>query len=220
MARIPRLVVPGCPHHVTQRGNRKLKTFFCEEDYLEYLDLVKEARAKAAVEVWAYCVMPNHVHFVVVPADAEGLCKFMQHSHRRYARRVNAREKWQGHLWQERFHSVVMDERHLFAAVRYIELNPRTAGLCRAPEDWIWSSAGAHLSGEDDELVTVRPMLDRAPDWADYLAMPNDVPAILGLHQNAKSGRPVGDDEFIKRLQRLTGRDLRKKRPGPPRRSP
>ena len=215
MARMPRLVVPGYPHHVTQRGNRKLQTFFSENDFRAYVNLIAEMKERSRVEIWAYCLMPNHVHLVAVPSHEDGLAEMMQHSHRRYARRVNKRENWQGHLWQERFHSILMDERHLFAAVRYIELNPVAAGLCNAATDWPWSSVHAHVRREDDKIVTVQPMLKRVPHWSDYLAWQEDSEAIKNLRANVKSGRPVGDDRFINRLEELTGRKLRKSKPGP-----
>lgn len=217
MARKPRLIVPGCPHHLTQRGNRKLQTFFDDRDYRAFVDLLVETKARANVEVWAYCLMPNHVHLVAVPSEERDIPQLMQHSFRRYALRVNKRENWQGHLWQERYYSVAMDERHLQAAVRYVELNPVEASLCGAPWDWRWSSAGAHLRGEDDPLVTVGPLLERFPDWQRYLSDTADTDAIADLEANAKSGYPVGDESFIDHLEKVTGRTIRKKKPGPAR---
>ena len=110
MARMPRLVVPGLPHHVTQRGNRRMKTFFCDEDYLAYLGLLTEFRSVAGVKIWAYCLMPNHVHLVIAPETKDSLAVLFRHVHRRYSRRINFRERWTGHLWQERFHSNLSSE--------------------------------------------------------------------------------------------------------------
>ena len=125
MPRIPRLVVPGYPNHVTQRGNRRQKTFFNTQDYLAYLEFITAAKPKAGCEIWAYCLMPNHVHFVLVPQHRDSLALLFKDAHRRYTRRINFRENWRGHLWQERFHSFVMDEHHLNATVKYVELNIR-----------------------------------------------------------------------------------------------
>lgn len=219
MARMPRLVVPGYPHHVTQRGNRKLPTFFCDEDYRVYIEMAADMKERSGVELWAYCLMPNHVHYVVVPLDVTGLSTFMQHLHRRYARRINRREDWQGHLWQERFYSVPMDEHHLMAAVRYIERNPVDAMLCGKASDWRWSSVHAHLRGEDDTLVTVQPMLERVSDWPGYLAGESDADALKNLRDNARCGRPAGNATFVDELEAVTGRRIRKKKPGPPRRT-
>ena len=104
MARMKRVVVPGYPHHITQRGNRRQKTFFCTGDYQYYLGLMAEATRAAGTEVWAYCLIPNHVHRVMVPAAEDGLRASLGEAHRRYTRYINFREGWRGHLWQERFH--------------------------------------------------------------------------------------------------------------------
>ncbi len=103
MARMPRVVVSGYPHHVTQRGNRRQKTFFCEEDYLYYLDLMSEYTRQSNTEVWAYCLMPNHIHLVMVPSYENGLRASLGEAHRRYTRYVNFKKAWRGHLWQELF---------------------------------------------------------------------------------------------------------------------
>jgi putative transposase len=124
MARIARVIATGYPHHVTQRGNRRQRTFFNDEDYAVYLELLSEWTRKHDVEVWAYCLMPNHVHLIVVPGTQDGLARAIGEAHRRYTRRINFREGWKGHLWQERFSSFPMDENHLLTAVRYVEMNP------------------------------------------------------------------------------------------------
>ena len=215
MARMPRLVVPGYPHHVTQRGNRRLKTFFCSDDYQAYIDLLSSLKHEIGVQIWAYCLMPNHVHLVVVPEAENGLACLFRQVHRQYTRRINFRENWKGHLWQERFHSFVMDERHLLAAVRYVELNPVRAKLCSRPEQWRWSSARAHLDGSDDQLVTVEPMLRRIDNWPAYLADSPDDLDDHAIRRHSRTGRPGGSDEFVGRLETLTGRSLKRRKPGP-----
>jgi len=215
MARIARLVIPGYPHHVTQRGNRRHPTFFCEEDYRVYIQLVATAKAAVGAEIWAYCLMPNHVHLVVVPAKETSLAELFRDAHRRYTRKINFREDWRGHLWQERFHSFVMDERHLLAAIRYIELNPVRAKLCDQAGDWEWSSARAHLTAEDDALVTVEPMLQIIGDWESYLACTEAQETIETLRKRSRTGRPAGCPDFIRRMELLTGRSLLKQKSGP-----
>lgn len=215
MARIPRVEVVGCPHHVTQRGNRRLQTFYSDADYLWYLKLLAEAKEKARVDIWAYCFMPNHVHLVVVPSKVGGLARLMQHPHRRYAWRVNKRMSWQGHLWQSRFYSCPMDEEHLFAAVRYVEMNPVRAKLCEDPREWRWSSVHAHLSGQDDDLVDVTPMLERIQDWKDYLNQSSTNSLVESIRSCSTSGRPAGSDRFVGEVETLTGMRLRKCKPGP-----
>ena len=210
-----RVVAPGFPHHVTQRGNRRMQTFFVEEDYRRYGALMAEWCTRLNVAVWAYCFMPNHVHLVLAPESAEGLHRAVSEVHRRYTRDVNFREGWRGHLWQGRFASYVMDERHLLAAVRYIELNPVRAGLVEHPEQYPWSSARAHVRGRDDALVRVAPMLDLAGDWASYLALDPDDSECTSLRRHERTGRPFGAPDFVERLENQLGRFLRKRKPGP-----
>lgn len=121
------------PHHVSQRGNRRQEPFFRDDDYQAYPDLMAESCGQHKVEVWGYCLMPNHVHLIVVPKSEDGLRWAIGKAHRRYTRRVDYREKWRGHLWQGRFASFVLDEPYLLAAARCVELNPARAKLVTAP---------------------------------------------------------------------------------------
>lgn len=218
MARMPRLVVPGYPHHVTQRGARRMKTFFSADDYHYYLELLSQFKNDAGVSIWAYCLMPNHVHLVAIPEQRDSLSNLFLRVHRKYTRYINFRENWKGHLWQERFHSFVMDEDYLLSTVRYVELNPVEAKLCESAEQWPWSSAGAHLVACDNHVVTVRPMLERINNWRNYLAAGDDEERITSIRQLSSSGRPAGGDQFIEKLETMTGRKLKKKRPGRKRR--
>ena len=215
MARVARVVVPGYPHHVTQRGSRKQKTFFSADDYHHYRWLLGTRRRDSGLQIWAWCLMPNHVHLVVVPDHEKSLARFCADVHRRYAYRTNTREGWRGHLWQERFRSFVMDEEHLLAAVRYVELNPVRAGLCETPTQWPWSSVHAHLAGRSDDVVSVEPMLQRISDWHAYLAAGLPEPLTETLRRHTRTGRPAGDAAFLSRMEKLTGRRLRKGKPGP-----
>ncbi len=135
-------------------------------------------------------------------------------AHRRYTRYVNFREGWRGHLWQERFHSFAMDENYLLSTVRYVERNPVVAGLCDHPEEWEWSSARAHLIGEDDKLVHVKPMLDRIDDWEKYLSHTDIGTSTNMIKRHTRTGRPLGSVEFIHKLEAITGIDLSLKVPG------
>ena len=220
MARTARVVAPGVPHHLTQRGNRRQPTFFCEEDYQAYLDLMAEWCARRGVRVWAYCLMPNHVHLIAVPASEESLRRGIGEAHRRYTRRINFREGWRGHLWQERFASYPMDGRYLAAAARYVELNPVRAGLAARPEEYCWSSARAHLTGADDVLVQVKALLDEFGDWREFLAGGlGEVDAAM-LRRHERTGRPLGGPRFVARLECQLARVLRRQKPGPkPRKS-
>jgi putative transposase len=216
MARLARLVVPGVPHHVTQRGNRRERTFFEDGDYRFYLDLLAEESAKAGVEVWAYCLMPNHVHVVMTPSGADGLRRAFADLHRRYTRRINLRHQWTGHLWQGRFGSVAMDEAHLLAAVRYVTLNPVRARLVERAEDWPWSSVHAHLAGRDDRVVKSAPVLNLVGDFRAFLDQAFDAAAAYGsLRRSETTGRPLGDKAWIESLERQSGRTLTAGKPGP-----
>ncbi len=214
MARMARVVVPFYPHHVTQRGNRRQRTFFGDDDYVTYLELMSEFCRKAGTRVWAYCLMPNHVHLVMVPSRVDGLRAALGEAHRRYTRAVNSREKWRGHLWQERFHSFPMDEAYLLATVRYVERNPVAARLCRHAEDWPWSSAAAHLRARDDGLVEVRPMLSRVDDWTTYLSNGGDDGIGVHISTNSRTGRPLGNARFVHTIERITSRVLACRPPG------
>lgn len=215
MARLARIVVPGVPHHVTQRGNRRQRTFFCDEDYVAYKALVAEHLAAAGVECWAYCLMPNHVHLVLVPADEDGLRAGLAEAHRRYTRHINLRENWRGFLWQGRFASFPMNEAHLLACARYVESNPVRAGLVRTPRHWRWSSARAHLEGADDGLVRVAPLLQRVGDWKAFLAGRVEDDALERFRAHERTGRALGSAAFVTGLERQLKRTLRKRKPGP-----
>ncbi len=214
MARLARMVVAGLPHHVTQRGNRREPIFFEDGDQDIYRDLLAEQTRKAGVGVWAYCLMPNHVHLILSPARADGLGLAVGETHRRYTNFINARGRWTGHLFQSRFASVAMDDLHLLAAVSYVSLNPVRAGLTQYAADWAWSSVRAHLAGKDDGLVTVRPVLDRVSCFSDLLLEDRD-DAFAALRRAEGTGRPVGTAEFVTGLERVLGRRIARRAPGP-----
>jgi putative transposase len=214
MPRIARVVVPGYPHHVTQRGNRRLRTFFCEEDYQAYIDLMREWCSRCAVEVWAYCLMPNHVHLIAVPGTGTALRCAIGEAHRRYTRRVNFRQRWRGHLWQGRFASFVLDDYYLLAATRYVEMNPVRAGLVDRPEAYRWSSAAAHLTARNDGLAKVAPLLEIVGNWKQFLSEPTREQDGPRLQRHERTGRPLGVPEFVAKLEGIVQRPLSPKPPG------
>jgi putative transposase len=215
MARIARIVIPGTPHHVTQRGNRRAPVFFEDGDYLHYMALLAEAARKSGTEVWAYCLMPNHVHLILVPSHEDGLRATLGDAHRRYTRFINARNKWTGHLWQGRFGSVAMDENHLAHGVRYVSLNPVRAKLVKRARDWRWSSVRAHLKGKDDELVSIAPVLERYPDFAALLKGGEDEVASEVLRKAETIGRPIGETAWLEKIEHALGRKVRPEKRGP-----
>jgi putative transposase len=218
MARLPRVVLPGIPHHVTQRGNGRQQTFFEEGDYALYLDLLADAAERARAEVWSYCLMPNHVHIILVPSDEYGLSGTFGDLHRRYTGYVNARRRTTGHLWQGRFGSVAMDEPHLVTALRYVALNPVRARLVKQAEDWRWSSTRALIRGEDDHVVKIAPALERVGDFAAFLGEEFDEELSYAALRRAESvGRPIGSAEWLEDMEERTGRKLAPQKRGPKR---
>lgn len=216
MARLPRMVLPGIPHHVTQRGNRRERTFFEEGDYALYLDLLAEASERHGVEIWSYCLMPNHVHIIAVPRDADALSRTFRHVHRHYTGYVNARLRVTGHLWQGRFSSVAMDEAHLCAALRYVALNPVRAGLVDRAEEWRWSSVRAHFSGIDDHVVRTAPARERVGDFRAFLGEDFDEALTYAALRKAETlGRPIGSIEWLQDMAARTGLGLRPGKRGP-----
>ena len=199
MSRIARAIAPGIPHHVTQRGNRRQQTFFSDEDYQAYLELMSDWCGKYHVEVWAYCLMPNHIHLILVPETKDGLNLAVGEAHRRYTRRINFREGWCGHFWQGRFASFILDEAYLLACTKNIELNPVRAGLVKKPQDWLWSSAKAHISGKNDILVKIKPLQNMlATPWEKFLA--NDIrdQEIELFRKHERAGRPSEMTRLLK----------------------
>jgi putative transposase len=214
MTRLARIVVPGLPHHVTQRGNRREPVFLEDGDQLRYLAFLAEGLRKSGTSVWAYCLMPNHVHFVAVPSHRDGLRMLFAEAHRRYTSFVNAREGWTGHLWQGRYGSVVMDEVHLMAAIRYVSLNPVRAGLVARAEEWPFSSVRAHLAGRSNSVVDVRPVLERVPDFAALIETLEKPHEFDGLRRAERTGRPIGEADWIAKLGHDLGRNLSRAKPG------
>ena len=216
MARIARVVVPDIPHHIVQRGNRRQRVFFSDDDRSFYLSLLADNALKSGLAIWAYCLMDNHVHIVAVPKDEMTLAKAIGDTHRAYTRLVNFREGWRGFLWQGRFSSSPLDEPHLYAAVRYVERNPVRAGIVKQAEDYRWSSARAHVRGRPDECLSGGELSAMAvDDWRKYLEEEGEGKTLRALRKGARTGRPLGSEEFVEWIEALTGRVLRRQKPGP-----
>ena len=226
MARLARVVIPGVAHHVTQRGNRRQPIFFSDEDRRAYLALLRLGLANADVSCLAWCLMENHVHMVLVPRDADGLRAALGETHRRYTRHVNAREGWQGYLFQGRFASYPMDDAHLMNAVRYVELNPVAAGLVAHAGDWHWSSARSHIAGQraaDDPLTDIAALGRPVANWQAMLRhglAASDIgkqgEAIAqAIEARLRTGRPLGDAGWIANAQASLGRPLTPAKRGP-----
>ena len=216
MARIARVIVPEFPHHIIQRGNRRQRVFFNENDYGEYLRLLNNYSYRFKVDILAYCLMPNHIHLIATPQKDGNLAQAIGETHRNYTRFINSRENWRGYLWQVRFSSYVLDERYLLAAARYILLNPVKAKIAKKPWDYEWSSAKHHMGIVNSFPVKDSLLKGLIGNWQDFLNTSSgaDDAGLLQLHE--RTGRPLGDSTFIEKLEGLLRVSLKKKRAGRP----
>lgn len=213
MARIARVVLPGVPHHVTQRGVRRMNVFTCDLERNYYLQAMRESCEERSVSILAWCMMSNHVHLVAVPSTESALANGIGGAHKAYTAVFNKLHQAQGYLFQGRFHSTPMDDAHLYAAVRYILRNPVRAGMIRAALDYRWSSArfNAGVIGFDP-LVRSNERLTWIRHWEEYLA--SDPPEIDEIRRCTRTGRPCGSTDFTARAETLTGRALSRRKPG------
>ena len=217
MTREARVVLPSVPHHITQRGVRRLNTFCDEEDRLRYLDLFRKSSSRFGLRICAYCLMTNHVHFVAIPERKDSIWKTFHRCHSIYAQRFNEKYGFVGHLWQGRPFSCALDEAHFWAAMRYVECNPVRAGLVERAEDYRWSSARAHCGLANDPLLDPEWLVIKAiPSWSACL-MDADPPMGQEIRERTLTGRPCGDADFIKQAEIAVGRRLTPKKPGPKR---
>lgn len=212
MPRQNRVVFPGIPHHVTQRGNHRERVFFENGDAEFYLSLLSAYSRIWQVTISAYCLMPNHVHLVLVPTDADGIHRTLKAVHSQYAQRINRMRGSTGHLWQGRYRSSSLDANHFLNAVRYVERNPVEAGLVDRAEDYPWSSAAAHCGLREDRILESKQrssVLSGITDWSAWLAreVPEEYRAVL--KRNELRNLPCGSDEFVDGLEKSIGRQLR-----------
>jgi len=222
MPRLARTIAVGCAHHITQRGNNRQDVFFVDQDRQVYLQMLAEQASKYALEVVGYCLMTNHMHLVAIPHEEDSLAKAIGRTHFRYSQYINRLHHRSGHLWQGRFYSCALDERHLWLAMKYIELNPVRARLCRRPWRYDWSSAAAHTDQTAQSgLLNLRWWYEQfsSQQWRKELAeglMPEEVARI---RLRTQTGRPLGSDGFLSKLETLLGRRVRPLAVGRPRKS-
>jgi putative transposase len=164
------MIIAGAPHHVTHRGNRRQEIFRDDADRRVYLNRLKLHCGANSVKVWAYVLMPNHVHIVCAPAVSSALSRTIGIAHSGYTVYFNAKYELTGHLWHARYYSVVLSDKHLWNAVRYVERNPVRARLVRYAENFRWSSAAGHCGLRTDPLISDDlPALDWVTSWRRYL---------------------------------------------------
>ena len=212
MPRVARIVIPGCPHHITQRGNNRQDVFFVDEDRDAYLGMLGEQAERFGLRVEAYCLMGNHVHLVATPRQVDSLAKAIGRTHWLYTQYVNRLHGRSGHLWQNRFYSCAMDAEHYWRAVAYVERNPVRARLVRKSWRWVWSSAGAHCGGKDPSGLLDLSAWWRhqtASAWREVLTMGDETESSAPIREGLTRGRPLGSDAWIARLEARLGRRLR-----------
>ena len=229
MARLPRLILAGQPHHVILRGNNRQAIFFSDLDRQQLLAILSEAAAQYAVAVHAYVLMDNHFHLLLTPPSADALSRMMQSLGRRYVGWFNARHQRSGTLWEGRFRAGLIEgERHLLACMRYIELNPVRAGLCADPLQWEWSSAAHHLGLKRQALVTEHDLywrMGNTPFEREH-AYREFIDQGVAPHEQAQftdaalRGRPVASEAFLKPLAEGHERVVNKRPRGRPRKQP
>jgi putative transposase len=214
MPRNARVVAPGLPYHITQRGTNRERVFFTIADRKLYLQLIEESQAEAGVRVLAYCLMTNHVHFIVVPEREDSLALLFGRANGRYAQATNIRKGRSGHLWQARYHSCPMSDSHLWVGLRYVEENPCRAGMVKEAVEYRWSSASTHLLGAPDPSG----ILDSAfwakaggtATWAEMHGVAMCPKQAIALRKCTYSGRPFGDEAFVTTMEERFGRKWRR----------
>jgi putative transposase len=218
MPRQSRVVIPQIPHHITQRGNYQLPVFEKADDYKRYCNWYNEYAARYAVKTYAYCLMVNHVHFIAEPEDGEGLARLFNTLHMLYAQNMNKRRNVVGHLWQGRFFSCALEERHLYRAIRYVENNPVRAHMVNHAQEYEWSSAQEHL-GKNNGLIKLHVLEDlTGVDWQDYL-QENDEKTNEEMRIITRKGLILGTDNFINEMEQRFQRRLTRLKKGRPRKS-
>jgi putative transposase len=205
MPRKPRIVAVGLPHHVTQRGNNQKVIFHDDIDRQRYLQLLGETCIRYNLRIWAYCLMPNHVHLVVVPGQDDSMSLVFRAAHGAYSQYANLRQGVKGHLFQCRYYSCPMDRIHRWMALAYVEQNPVRARLVDDAGQYVWSSARAHLRDED-----CTGLLDMCA-WREYYCPARwrevldtsvaEEAHMARLREATRLGKPLGDQEFVKMLR-------------------
>ena len=216
MPRIARVCAINYSYHIAQRGNNRETVFFEDEDREFYLKTLVRYSHEWGLEIWAYCLMTNHVHILAVPQKEESLARGMGGINLVYTQYINRKYKRSGRLWQNRFYSSIVEkEVHLWAVSRYIERNPMRAKLVKRAEEYKWSSAEAHVTGNRDDILSGNGWLEEKElqAYSDFLREEEKEVEIL-IRKSTSTGRPLGSELFIKNLEKFLGRNLLPKKAG------
>ncbi len=213
MGRMKRVVLPEYPHHVVQRGVRSMNVFFAREDYIAYLQILKEQSERFGLEILSYTLMSNHVHLIVIPKEEISLARAIGETHRLYTRRVNFMQKTKGYLFQGRFFSTPLDEKHFIASLRYVEQNPLRAKMVKNAWDYPYSSARYRVGlVKEDNVLSTNDMIESIKDYRDFLKIePEEIEVIK---EKIRTGRQCGDDLFYEHIKLKFGKDLKPKKVG------
>jgi putative transposase len=197
------------PFHITHRGNRRKRVFRTGEDRRVYLDLLDRFAKQFGMLIWAYCLMKNHVHLIAVGKQRSSIPKAMGITHQAYSRIRNRETAVTGHMWANRYFSTALDETHLWAAVRYVELNPMRSAIVDDAIDYAWSSASAHAGLRPSRLLDpASPFPGHIGDWAAWLRAGLEEKTVERLRANTLAGHPTGSGSFIRELEIRLGRRL------------
>ncbi|MEP6791599.1 MAG: transposase [Ramlibacter sp.] len=225
MARLPRLTLPGYPHHVIQRGNNRQPIFAAPPDYVALLAMLQESAHKFGVVLHAYVLMSNHFHLLATPDTADGLPQMMQAVGRRYVRYFNQGQGRSGTLWEGRYKATLIQaDRHLLACMAYMDLNPVRAGMVAQARDYPWSSHGHYAGLRTDRLVEPHPLFwalgntpfAREAAYSELVTAGVSEQQQLALTQATLKGWALGDDAYVADLQKRTLRRVSKTRAGRP----
>jgi len=220
MPRIARIVAAGYPHHISQRGNYQQKIFTFDTDRIKYLSLLKEESSRYHLIILAYCLMSNHVHFMVVPQSEDSLGKVFKYTNMKYSQYYNNQMKVSGHLFQGRFFSCILNEQHLIACARYIERNPVRANLVKESYLWPYSSAKIHCGIDKYDPLGTNQLfayIEKEPkEWKEFIEAPDHPDEMKGIREKTRTGRPLGPNDFIERLEGQLKRVLKLKPKGRP----
>lgn len=207
MPRQSRIVLPNVAHHIIQRGNYKQSVFNRETDFKKYCEWFKEYAEKYGIQTYAYCLMTNHVHFIVMPKKEDGLARVFNTLHMRYAQYVNKRKQVTGHLWQGRFFSCLLDEAHLYRAIRYVERNPVRAKIAQQAWEYPWSSAREHIGEGGGPIPLSRSFEMSSQEWKEYLTESDDK-MDYEIRLKTQRGLAVGSVQFVKDIENKLNRSL------------
>jgi putative transposase len=215
MPRPHRIRIPGLTFHVVQRGHNGQRTFFSNDDFRRYIELVALSSRRYATEVHAYVLMSNHVHLLMTSSKASGISRTMQMVGSNYVREINEQYDRTGTLWEGRFRSSPIDsEFYCLACYRYIELNPVRAGLVSAPGDYRWSSFLENTGQQAPRLTEPHPSFlalgltdaERVARYREIVRLRLPTTTLETIRLGTRKGSPVGSAKFRQRLAAMNGR--------------